>query len=116
MEIDKGPQSKKLLLSAVQQLSAKIEEMEAARKKADAEQPVSTFSWTDEQEQLYQEIARAMEEEPNRSCPHCGRGLYKHPDETPSLAAKAEFGAETSGQRLKFAHATDACSIWGSPK
>lgn len=103
--ITKGPQSKKLLLSAVRESEALEDEMEVARKKDAAEKPVEEFSWTAEQELLYLELERAIEESRDVTCPHCGGRLHEAPEETPSLAG-----------RLTFAPRANAPCIWSSSK
>jgi hypothetical protein len=107
--ITKGPQSKKLLLSAVRESEALEGEMEAARRKAAAEKPIQEFSWTEEQELLYLELERVIEERRDVACPYCGGRLHEDPEKTPSLATEA-------GGRLAFAPQTNAPCIWSSSK
>ena len=54
--IMKGPQSKALLLSAIQQSQAEQAAETAPKKELEDEKP---FSWTEEQELLYQELEAA---------------------------------------------------------
>jgi Family of unknown function (DUF5681) len=54
--ITKGPQAKRLLLSVIHKSEALLEQMEVAKKKVEVEEPFPKFSWTDEQERLYQEL------------------------------------------------------------
>ena len=54
--ITKGPQAKRLRLSVIHKSEALLEQMEVAKKKVEVEEPFPKFSWTDEQERLYQEL------------------------------------------------------------
>jgi Family of unknown function (DUF5681) len=57
--ITKGPQSKTLLLNFLNQQEAHEAAEAEAKKKAAAEEPVQKFSWTEEQEKLFRELASA---------------------------------------------------------
>lgn len=110
--ITKGPQSKKLLLSAFRESEALEEEMEAASKKTAAEKPISEFSWTEERERLFQELERVVEARGHPTYRRSGRGPKE--DTTHFPTAEADVGVEVSGGRLRFAPRANAVSIWGS--
>ena len=56
--ITKGPQSKALLAGFIERQEARLAAELEARKKAEAEKPAEAFSWSEEQEELYQELER----------------------------------------------------------
>jgi hypothetical protein len=57
----KGPQDKIVLLKAVQQLEVREAAVAAeAGKKADQFGPVKEFSWTEEQQKLYEELGEVV--------------------------------------------------------
>jgi hypothetical protein len=59
--ITKGPQDKALLLKAIQQLKADAAAAGAeARKKANEFGPVKEFSWSEEQQKLYEELGEVV--------------------------------------------------------
>jgi hypothetical protein len=59
--ITKGPQDKIVLLKAVQQLEVREAAVAAeAGKKADQFGPVKEFSWTEEQQKLYEELGEVV--------------------------------------------------------
>jgi hypothetical protein len=62
--ITKGPQSKALLANYVEKMEARLAAEAEARKKAEADKPVKPFSWTEEQEELLQELARITGRDP----------------------------------------------------
>ena len=71
--ITKGPQAKRLLLSVIHKSEALLEQMEVAKKKVEVEEPFPKFSWTDEQERLYQELELVAAGLPEfGSCPQGG--------------------------------------------
>jgi hypothetical protein len=74
-----GAQAKKLLWSLVSESEKFIEKTEGAKKKLDPEEPIPEFSWTDEQEQLYQEMeACVTARELSGACPQGGSKTDDH--------------------------------------
>ena len=60
----KGPQSKALLLNAIEHSLAR----QAAEAQTNKTEPLEEFSWTEEQERLYQQLEAAYSESQRVTC------------------------------------------------
>jgi hypothetical protein len=60
--ITKGPQSKRILANKIERAEAQLAAEGEARKKAEAEEPVAKFSWTEAHERMMEELERRAAE------------------------------------------------------
>ena len=60
--ITKGPQSKRMLANEIERAEARLAVEAEARKKAEAEEPLAKFSWTEAEERMMEELERRAAE------------------------------------------------------